>query len=327
MQQIHVQHTPNQSDCQVGSYYFDLDGKQWLFWWRLVRLTSGWESFIYRPTITLKNVYCSSDCICDIIRHIPSYVTLAFMQWLYTDAENMQRDQVSHGRGKCPTPPPPFVAITYASIFLSQRDGNQWCQKGGGCSVDTGVRGLACAPSLNSPRSNLQTAAEFWQILLQCLLPLGDTFFIYFSSPLLWYSLHGALAPQAIVSSVLLPCLKNQMDLQGLPSTPPFFWTYECDTGFYFHSFISTLSKYYKDLELAILLSMRHCCCGTAFTLFKHDFLMTSSCVDLCSKLNIVRWVQQSWQFQSVLLSLRERWRTHCSMTLSYQEKLENEMP
>lgn len=81
---------------------------------------------------------------------------------------------------------------------------------------------LACSPSLNSPRSNLQTAAEFWQILPRCLLPLGDTFFIYFSSPPLWYSLHGALDPQAIVSSVLLPCLKNQMDLQGLLSAPPF---------------------------------------------------------------------------------------------------------
>lgn len=82
---------------------------------------------------------------------------------------------------------------------------------------------LECSPSLNSPRSNLQTTAEFWQILPRCLLPLGDTFFIYFSSPPLWYSLHGALAPRAIVSSVFLPCLKNQMDLQGLLSTPPFF--------------------------------------------------------------------------------------------------------
>lgn len=93
---------------------------------------------------------------------------------------------------------------------------------------------LACSPSLNSPRSNLQTAAEFWQILPRCFLPLGDTFFIYFSSPPLWYSLHGALAPQAIVSSVLCPCLKNQMDLQGLLSTPPFFHAYECGTVFYF---------------------------------------------------------------------------------------------
>lgn len=108
---------------------------------------------------------------------------------------------------------------------------------------------LACSPSLNSPRSNLQTAAEFWQILPLCLLPLGDTFFIYFSSPPLWYSLHGALAPQAIVSSVLLPCLKNQMDLQGLLSTPPFFWAYDCGTVpfplFYFYtaqSFIVTWS-------------------------------------------------------------------------------------
>lgn len=126
-----------------------------------------------------------------------------------------------------PPPLPAFVAIIYAScLFLSQGDGCQWCQNGGGCSVDTGVRvgggALACSPSLNSPRSNLQTAAEFWQILPRCLLPLGDTFFIYFSSPPLWYSLHGALDPQAIVSSVLLPCLKNQMDLQGLLSTPPF---------------------------------------------------------------------------------------------------------
>ena len=128
--------------------------------------------------------------------------------------------------GKNNPPLPAFVAIIYASCFfvtrwwlpmMSERRRVQcghW-RRGGG-------RALACSPSLNSPRSNLQTAAEFWQILPRCLLPLGDTFFIYFSSPPLWYSLHGALDPQAIVSSVLLPCLKNQMDLQGLLSTPPF---------------------------------------------------------------------------------------------------------
>lgn len=38
-QQIHTQHTPNQTDCQTGSHYFDPDGKWWLFWWQLSHLT------------------------------------------------------------------------------------------------------------------------------------------------------------------------------------------------------------------------------------------------------------------------------------------------
>lgn len=156
-------------------------------------------------------------------------MTLALICWFNKDAENLQLDQVSRTRGKCPPAPPPplhapFVAIIYASCIF--------CHK---VMVANDVRvavgavwtlvswALACSPSLNSPRSNLQTAAEFWQILPRCFLPLGDTFFIYFSSPPLWYSLRRALAPQAIVSSVLRPCLKNQMNLQGLLSTPPFF--------------------------------------------------------------------------------------------------------
>lgn len=188
-------------------------------------------------------MYGSSDCISDIVRQIPSRVTLAFVRWICTDAENVQRDQVSHGRGKCPSPHPLrshhlscmfFCHKVIAANDVTVAAGAVWTLASGA---------LACSPSLNSPRSNLQTAAEFWQILPRCLLPLGDTFFIYFSSPPLWYSLHGALGPQAIVSSVLLPCLKNQMDLQGLLSTPPFFWAYECGTVFYFHSFISTLSN------------------------------------------------------------------------------------
>lgn len=125
----------------------------------------------------------------------------------------------------CPPPPPlhaPFVAIIYASCFFCHKVANDVRVAVG--AVWTLVSwALACSPSLNSPRSNLQTAAEFWQILPRCFLPLGDTFFIYFSSPPLWYSLHRALALQAIVSSVLRPCLKNQMNLQGLLSTPPFF--------------------------------------------------------------------------------------------------------
>lgn len=124
---------------------------------------------------------------------------------------------------------------------------------------------LACSPSLNSPRSNLQTAAEFWQILPRCLLPLGDTFFIYFSSPPLWYSLHGALAPQAIVSSVLLPCLKNQMDLQGLLSTPPFsgLWTLQSPISNFF------LFLHYPILpdELVNLDVMGSCCHDTGFVM------------------------------------------------------------
>ena len=40
-QQIHTQHTPNQSDCQAGSRHFDPDGKRWLLWWQLAHLTSG----------------------------------------------------------------------------------------------------------------------------------------------------------------------------------------------------------------------------------------------------------------------------------------------
>lgn len=120
-QHIHIQHAQNQSDSQAGSCYFDPDGEQWLFWWQLVCLTWGlWWSFIYRPTITLKNVYDSLDCISDFIRQIPSRVTLAFMRWIYTDAENVQRDQVSHGRGKCLLPTL-FVAIIYASCFFVTR--------------------------------------------------------------------------------------------------------------------------------------------------------------------------------------------------------------
>lgn len=138
------------------------------------------------------------------------------------NGENLHHDWLVNGRAKLTGPPAVFpslfVAIIYVLRLLS------WCANdGSGCSVDSVAwRALACSPSLNSPRSNLQTAAEFWQILPRCFLPLGDTFFIYFSSPPLWYSVHGALAPQAIVSSVLCPCLKNQMDLQGLLSTPPF---------------------------------------------------------------------------------------------------------
>lgn len=130
---------------------------------------------------------------------------------------------------------------------------------------------LACSPSLNSPRSNLQTAAEFWQILPRCLLPLGDTFFIYFSSPPLWYSLRGALAPQAIVSSVLLPCLKNQMDLQGLLSTPPFFlgswmWHSLLFPLFYFyaiHLFMMTWSVFSWGPAVVALASL---CLSKTFT-------------------------------------------------------------
>lgn len=224
---------PNQSDCQAGSCYFDTDGKQWLFWWQLVRPTQRLQSFLYRPTITLKNRYG----MCDIISQFPSCVTLAFM-WSCTDAENMQRDQVSHGRGKTAPLPIPLCSHHLCFMFFVTRWWlpmmSEWRR------VQCGHwrwGALACSPSLNSLRSNLQTAAEFWQILPRCLLPLGDTFFIYFSSPLLWYSLHGALAPQAIVSSVLLPCLKNQMDLQGLLSTPPLFWAYSLLFPlFYFHT-------------------------------------------------------------------------------------------
>lgn len=44
----------------------------------------------------------------------------------------------------------------------------------------------SCLPSLNSPGSNLQTAAEFWQILPWCPLPLGDTFVFFLSSALVF---------------------------------------------------------------------------------------------------------------------------------------------
>lgn len=132
---------------------------------------------------------------------------------------------------------------------------------------------LACSPSLNSPRSNLQTAAEFWQILPRCFLPLGDTFFIYFSSPPLWYSLHRALAPQAIVSSVLRPCLKNQMDLQGLLSTPPFFSGLMNVAQ---SSFSTLLFLHYPILccGLVILLLKESCYSAPDFGLPYHDFHM-----------------------------------------------------
>lgn len=124
-----------------------------------------------------------------------------------------------------PTPCPPFVAIIYASCFFCHKvmAAND-VRVAAGAVWTLALWALACSPSLNSPRSNLQTAAEFWQILPRCFLPLGDTFFIYFSSPPLWYSLHGALAPQAIVSSVLRPCLKNQMDLQGFTVNSSLFF-------------------------------------------------------------------------------------------------------
>lgn len=150
------------------------------------------------------------------------------MHWFASDAENLQYDWVSHGRAKQTDLSFPFCShhlclglFFYLFIFFCHEV--TAANDGGGCGMNSVARrALACTPSLNSPRSNLQTAAEFWQILPRCFLPLGDTFFIYFSSPPLWYSVHGALAPRAIVSSVLRPCLKNQMDLQGLLSIPPF---------------------------------------------------------------------------------------------------------
>lgn len=182
--------------------------------------------------------------------------------WLLcADSTRMQRTcnvirSVTAGENAPPPPPlpAPFVVIIYASCFFCHK-----VMAANDVRVAAGVVwtlaswALACSPSLNSPRSNLQTAAEFWQILPRCFLPLGDTFFIYFSSPPLWYSLHGALAPQAIVSSVLRPCLKNQMDLQGLLSTHPFFlglwmWHSLLFPLFYFYtiqSFIVTWSFFF----------------------------------------------------------------------------------
>lgn len=58
------------------------------------------------------------------------------------------------------------------------------------------LRILSSLPSLNSPGSNLQTAAKFWQFPPWCPLPLGDTF-LFFPSLLFWYSLHGALGPSS----------------------------------------------------------------------------------------------------------------------------------
>lgn len=144
-----------------------------------------------------------------------------------SDAQSLQCDRASHGRAKQTGLFFPFcsyhLCLALFCFFFFFCHGVTAANDGGGCGIDSVARrALACAPSLNSPRSNLQTAAEFWQILPRCFLPLGDTFFIYFPSPPLWYSVHGALAPRAIVSSVLCPCLKNQMDLQGLLSIPPF---------------------------------------------------------------------------------------------------------
>lgn len=152
---------------------------------------------------------------------------IGLMHLFASNAEDLQCDRVSRRGQKQMGLSLRFVAIIYdldcVFLFFSFCHGVMAANAGGRCCVDRVARwALACAPSLNSPRSNLQTAAEFWQILPRCFLPLGDTFFIYFSSPPLWHSVHGALAPQAIVSSVLRPCLKNQMDLQGLLSTPPF---------------------------------------------------------------------------------------------------------
>lgn len=97
--------------------------------------------------------------------------------WISTGADNVQRDQV---RRKCLFPLsccrhlPNFLVTQWK---LLQRVAVVWTP-----SLET----LLCSPSLNSPRSNLQTAAEFWQILPLCLLPLGDTFFLsLFSSSVL----------------------------------------------------------------------------------------------------------------------------------------------
>lgn len=152
---------------------------------------------------------------------------IGFMHLFVSDAEHLRCDRVSRRGQKQTGLSFPFCChhlwLGLCFFFFPFCHGVTAANAGGRCCVDRVARwALACAPSLNSPRSNLQTAAEFWQILPRCFLPLGDTFFIYFSSPPLWHSVHGALAPQAIVSSVLRPCLKNQMDLQGLLSTPPF---------------------------------------------------------------------------------------------------------
>lgn len=197
---------------------------------------------------------------------------LGFYAWTRRGCRELATWSGQSRQGKMLPPPSPFVAIIYASCFFCHKVMAANDVRVAAGAVWTLVSwALACSPSLNSPRSNLQTAAEFWQILPQCFLPLGDTFFIYFSSPPLWYSLHGALAPQAIVSSVLRPCLKNQMDLQGLLSTPSLF------SGLMnvAQSSISTLLFLHHPIlysDLVILLPKDSCYCCPGFNLSYHDF-------------------------------------------------------
>lgn len=116
------------------------------------------------------------------------HVTLVLcIEFGFLDAGNLQCDRVSHGRAKQTGLSFPFCRHHLYLMFFFFFGFVFSCHRviaandGGGCSVDNvAQRALACAPSLNSPRSNLQTAAEFWQILPRCFLPLGDTFFIYF---------------------------------------------------------------------------------------------------------------------------------------------------
>ena len=58
--------------------------------------------------------------------------------------------------------PTPLVAIIYASCFFCHKVMAANDVRGAADAVWTLASGaLACSPSLNSPRSNLQTAAEF----------------------------------------------------------------------------------------------------------------------------------------------------------------------
>lgn len=232
-------------------------------------------------------MYHTFECIPGIIRWIPSHVTLAFsVVKLHVCWEQITWNQISHGRGKYPSfHPVRRRHLSFMGFFLLL-----FCHKvmaasdvrvavGAVLTLALGV--LECSPSLNSPRSNLQTTAEFWQILPRCLLPLGDTFFIYF--PLLRSGIHSMEHWPLKLLSVPFSfhVWKTKWIYRVYCQPLPFFWPYECGKVFYF------LFLYLRTLRL---------------------FLMPCS-------------LFSSWGRVKILRLLWRRWRTYCCMRLFSQQK------
>lgn len=161
-------------------------GKKWLFGRQHGHWTAGLWVFIYRPTriLTLRVTALTAS-----LTSLHKYPLM--WPWIYCD-ESTQMRRTYNVTGSFTADERIllerlsmhhiYTHIKVMRWWLPVKSEWQWR------AVDTGVECL-CFPSLNSPRSNLQTAAEFWQILPWCLLPLGDTFFYLFSPPPIWYSL------------------------------------------------------------------------------------------------------------------------------------------